>query len=218
LVVSESSARRYALDPDVRLMLEVRAGSAAAFEALVLRYQNRLITILTHLVGDPDWAEDLAQEVFLRIYRARNSYEPGSKFTTWLFTITNHVASNALRSRSRHPVVNLPARDSGPLGAKPLDVLLAASSGQMPARQLDKAEVREVVRLALEALNERQRLAVLLNKFEGLSYADIAESMDLTTPAVKSLLSRARVNLRQVLEPYFEHGGRPRGERNAKDE
>ncbi|MBN2577781.1 MAG: sigma-70 family RNA polymerase sigma factor [Pirellulales bacterium] len=217
MVVSESSARRYALDPDVRLMLEVRAGSAAAFEALVLRYQARLITVLTHLVGNPDWAEDLAQEVFLRVYRARESYQPGAKFATWLFTITNHVASNALRSRSRRPEVNLPARDSGPLGAKPFDLLVAASSGQMPARQLDKAEAREVVRLALETLNERQRLAVLLNKFEGMSYADIAETMQLTPPAVKSLLSRARVNLRQVLQPYLEYGDRPRGE-EIKDE
>jgi RNA polymerase sigma-70 factor (ECF subfamily) len=212
LVVSESSARRYSLDPDVRLMLEVRAGSAAAFEALVLRYQMRLITVLTHLVGNPDWAEDLAQEVFLRIYRARLTYEPGAKFATWLFTIANHVASNALRSRGRRPEVNLPAHDSGPLGAKPFDLLVAASSGQMPARQLDKAELRDVVRQALDALNERQRLAVLLNKFEGMGYADIAETMELTTPAVKSLLSRARINLRQVLQPYFDYGQRPRGE------
>jgi RNA polymerase sigma-70 factor, ECF subfamily len=204
LAVSESTARRYTLDPDVRLMLEVRAGSATAFEALVVRYQNRLLTVLTHLVGNPDWAEDLAQEVFLRVYRARKTYEPGAKFTTWLFTIANNVASNALRSKSRHPEVNLSARDSGPLGAKPFDLLVAASSGQMPARQLDKAEVREVIRLALETLNDRQRMAVLLNKFEGMGYAEIAEAMELTTPAVKSLLSRARINLRQTLQPYFE--------------
>jgi RNA polymerase sigma-70 factor, ECF subfamily len=217
LEVSESSARRYALDPDVRLMLEVRAGSAAAFEALVLRYQGRLINVLTHLVGNPDRAEELAQEVFLRVYRARKSYEPGAKFATWLFTIANHAASNALRSRSRRPEVNLPSRDSGPLGAKPMDVLLAASSGQMPTRLLDKAELRRVVRLAVENLNERQRMAVLLNKFEGMSYAEIAKTMDLTPTAVKSLLTRARVNLRQVLQPYFEHGGRLQGE-VGKDE
>ncbi len=97
--------------------------------------------------------------------------------------------------------------------------MLQASSGQMPARQLAKAEIRDVVRLALESLNERQQLAVLLNKFENLSYADIAETMNISTQAVKSLLSRARVNLQQVLQPYIEHGERPAdGGRSTKDE
>jgi len=206
LVVSESSARKYALDPEVRLMLEVRGDNAAAFEELVLRYQERLVMILRHLVGDADQAEDLAQEVFLRVYRSRKSYVPSAKFSTWLFTIANHVASNALRTRMRRHEVKLPSRDSGPMGARPMEAILQASSGQMPARQLAKAEVRDVIRLALESLNERQRLAVLLNKFENLSYADIAQTMNLSIQAVKSLLSRARVNLREVLQPYFERG------------
>ena len=101
VVVSESSARRYALDPDVRLMLEVRDDSAAAFEELVARYQGRLVTVLKHQVGSRELAEDLAQDVFLRMYRARKSYEPGAKFAAWLFTIANHVAANALRTQSR---------------------------------------------------------------------------------------------------------------------
>ncbi|OHB70993.1 MAG: RNA polymerase subunit sigma-70 [Planctomycetes bacterium RBG_13_63_9] len=210
MVVSESSARRYALvDPDVRLMLEVRDDSAAAFEELVLRYQGRLAAVLEHLVGSHDQAEDLTQEVLLRVYRARKSYVAGAKFSTWLFTIANNVASNAMRSRSRRHEVTLQPRDSGPLGARPLDVMLQASSSQMPARQLDKAETRDIVRMALGALNERQRMAVLLSKFEGMSYADIAESMGLSPQAVKSLLSRARMNLREVLEPYLQFGDRP---------
>ena len=210
MAVSESSARRYSLgDPDVRLMLQVRDGSATAFEELVLRYQVRLATLLEHLVGSRDQAEDLVQEVFLRVYRARKSYVVGAKFSTWLFTIANNVALNALRSRSRRREVNLRARDSGPLGARPLDTMLQASSGQMPARQLDKAEMRDVVRMALETLNERQRMAVLLNKFEGMSYADIAQTMELTPQAIKSLLSRARAKLREVLEPYFQQGELP---------
>ncbi|MGA2058992.1 MAG: sigma-70 family RNA polymerase sigma factor [Thermoguttaceae bacterium] len=209
MAVSESSARKYALDPEVRLMLEVRDDNAAAYEELMLRYQGRLVTFLRHLIGDADQAEDLAQEVFLRVYRSRKSYEPGAKFATWLFTIANHVAANALRTRSRRPETMLAPLDSGAAGVTPLDVILQASTGQMPARQLAKAEIRAVVRLAVESLNERQRLAVLLNKFENMSYADIAEIMKLTTQAVKSLLSRARVNLHQVLEPYFEHGELP---------
>lgn len=204
VAVSESSVRREALrDPDVRLMLEVRDGNAAAFEELVLRYQDRLVTVLEHLVGSRDQAEDLAQEVFLRVYRARRSYVPGAKFCTWLFTIANHVASNALRSRSRRREVSLESGESGPMGINPLARLVAASSGQMPARQLDKAEMRDIVRAALESLNDRQRMAVLLSKFEEMSYADIAEAMEVSPQAVKSLLSRARMNLREIIEPYL---------------
>jgi RNA polymerase sigma-70 factor, ECF subfamily len=219
VVVSESSARRYALDPDVRLMLEVRDGSAAAFEELVLRYQARLVRVLEHLVGNRDQADDLAQEVFLRVYRSRKHYVAGAKFATWLFTIANNVANNARRNRSRRREVTLAPRDSGPMGARPLDRMIQASSGQMPARQLDTAEMCEIVELALESLNERQRLAVLLNKFEGMSYADIAQTMELTPQAIKSLLSRARENLRDILEPYLEEGMRPSRENgNPEDE
>jgi len=209
VVVSESSARRYALDPDVRLMLEVRDDNAAAFEELVARYQGRLVTLLRHQVGSREQAEDLSQEVFLRVYRARKSYQPGARFATWLFTIAHHVAINALRDQSRRHEVALRTRDSGPLGTRPLDKMLQASSGQMPTRQLDKAESREMVRMALEALGERQRMAVLLSKFEGLSYAEIAEIMEISPQAIKSLLSRARENLREVLQPYFDRGDGP---------
>lgn len=209
MVVSESSARRYALDPDVRLMLEVRNDNATAFEELVARYQGRLLTVLRHLVGNREQAEDLTQEVFLRVYRARKTYEPGAKFATWLFSIANHAAANSLRDRSRRHEVTLQSHDSGPLGARPLDRLLQASSGQMPTRQLDKAEMRDVVRMSIEALNERQRMAVLLSKFEGMSYIEIAEVMEISTQALKSLLSRARENLREVLQPYFDDGAKP---------
>jgi len=210
LAISDTTARRYELrDPDVRLMLQVRDDNAAAFEELMLRYQNRLVTVLEHLMGRREMAEDLAQDVFLRVYRARKTYVPGAKFSTWLFTIANNVASNALRSLSRRREVHLDARDSGPMGANPMDQLAVAASGQMPTRQLDNAEMRDVVQTAVQTLNDRQRMAVLLSKFEGMNYADIAETMDLSPQAIKSLLSRARVNLREVLQPYLERGERP---------
>ncbi|MCR4414845.1 MAG: sigma-70 family RNA polymerase sigma factor, partial [Thermoguttaceae bacterium] len=162
-----------------------------------------------HLVGDRDQAEDLAQEVFLRVYRARKTYHPGAKFATWLFTIVNNVASNALRAQRRRREVSLRVGESESSGAASLDRLVLAPSGQMPARQIDKAEMREIIRLAVSSLNERQRLAVLLCKFEEMSYSDIAETMQMSPQAIKSLLSRARVNLREVLEPYLEHGQWP---------
>jgi RNA polymerase sigma-70 factor, ECF subfamily len=210
LVISESSAKRQALrDPDVRLMLEVQEGSGKAFEELVLRYQTRLVAVLEHLVGQRDLAEDLAQEVFLRVYRARGTYVPGAKFSTWLFTIANNVASSAIRSKIRRREVTLDPQQSAFSSTGPFDALVQAPSGQTPARQLDKAEMRDVVQLALQSLNGRQRLAVLLNKFEGMSYLDIAQTMGLSVKAIKSLLSRARLNLRDVIEPYLAEGDRP---------
>lgn len=207
LATSESSALHYQLnDPDVRLMLEVRDDSATAFEELMLRYQNRLVTVLEHLVGQRDLAEDLAQDVFLRIYRARKRYVPGAKFSTWLFTIANNVASNALRSQSRRREINWRRPSGESTGANSLDQFAQAASSLMPARQMDKAEMRDVVREAISTLNERQRMAVLLSKFESMSYEDIAETMQMTPQAIKSLLSRARGNLRAVLEPYLERG------------
>jgi RNA polymerase sigma-70 factor (ECF subfamily) len=221
LSVSESSAQRAQKyeqsDPDVRLMLQVRDGSATAFEELVMRYQGRLITVLEHLVRRRDLAEDLAQEVFLRVYRARKSYVPGAKFSTWLFTIANNVASNALRSRARRREVNV-AGTGAEEGSNPLERMAKAASGLMPARQVDKAEASEVIRQAIDSLNERQRMALLLSKFEGMSYIDIAESMGLTVQAVKSLLSRARTNLRELLEPYISQGQRPSGMPGAAED
>lgn len=187
-------------------MLRVRDGDATAFEEIVLIYQNRLLAVLQHLTGSRDLAEDLTQEVFLRIYRARERYTPGAKFSTWLFTIANNVASNARRTMARRREVQVESTDSGGVDVAQLAL---AGSGLMPTRQLDKSEMRDVVKLAVEALNERQRMAVLLSKFEDMSYADIADVMQLSPQAVKSLLSRARTSLRQVLEPYLQHGERP---------
>ena len=194
------------LDPDVRLMLQVRDDNATAFEELVARYQGRLLSLFRHLVRGRDQAEDLAQEVFLRIYRARKRYVPGAKFSTWMFKIAHNVASNALRSASRRREVNIVSRSSGTMPSYSLDALAIAASGLMPSRQVDTAERAEMVRLAMESLNDRQRMALFLSKFEGMTYADIAETMDLSTPAIKSLLSRARGNLRDILEPYIEKG------------
>lgn len=197
-------------DPDVRLMLQVRDGHAVAFEQLVERHQRRILNILRHLVGDATAAEDLAQEVFLRVFRARESYQPEAKFSTWLYTIVHRVASNALRSRSRRREVSSQVAGSGDSQGMPsLEQLAKEASGLMPTRQVDQGETAEMVRSAVEALNERQRMAVLLSKFEGMSYVDIAEAMDTTPKAVKSLLSRARAALRDVLEPYLAEGRRP---------
>ena len=193
-------------DPDVRLMLRAKDGDEAAFAELVKNYQERLISVFYHLLQNQETAEDLAQEVFLRIYRARNGYEPTAKFSTWLFKIANNLANNSRRSRGRRKEVTLDVRESGPMGLRPEEQLLAEKSGLMPTRQLDKHEMQRVVQAALAELNDRQRMAVLLHKFEEMSYADIGATMDMSSQAVKSLLSRARDNLRSKLESYIKQG------------
>jgi RNA polymerase sigma-70 factor (ECF subfamily) len=208
-MISESSVNISLQDPDVQLMLAVQQDDASAFEELMLRYQGRVLSILHHVVGNRDAAEDMTQEVFLRIFRARKNYKPGAKFTTWLFTITNNVALNALRSRHRHPEVQLGITRNNAEFSDPLMLAedsILASSGAIPTRRLDKLEIKQMVQLAVAALGERQRMAILLHKFEGMSYLDIAEVMKMTPQGVKSLLCRARLNLRDSLQGYMAKG------------
>jgi RNA polymerase sigma-70 factor, ECF subfamily len=200
-LIGESSAQMALRDPDIRLMLRVRSDEPGAFQEMVDAYQHRLVAVMHHLVGNSDEAEDLAQEVFLRVYRARKKYRPRSKFSTWLFTIANNLALNALRTRQRKPVVPLDVRDSGPLGPRPAEQIVK-DKGNSPSTRIQNLELVAIIQRALGELNERQRMAVVLNKFEDMNYSEIAEVMGLTTQAVKSLLSRARTNLRQVLGPY----------------
>lgn len=187
-------------------MLRVKEGNAVAYEQLVEKYQSRVIQFFHNSVSSAS-AEDLAQEVFLRVYRAREAYQPDARFATWLFTIAHNVASNAIRKLSQRKEIQV---DSGDSQAKvSLDALAKASSGFMPSRRLDRQELSQVVKLAMNCLNERQRTAILLSKFENLSYQEIGEAMGLTVKAVKSLLSRARLNLRDALQPYMNQGVNP---------
>src|SRR5215203_6118062 len=146
-------------DPDIRLMLRVRdADDTGAFTELVERFQHRLVAVMHHLVGSADEAEDLAQEVFLRVYRIRKKYTPKAKFSTWLFTIANNLALNALRDRKRRPVLPLEVHESGPLGVYTPEA--SATRDQPPAHNLQQQELADVIRRALDGLNERQRVAI----------------------------------------------------------
>ena len=196
-------------DPDVRLMLRVKEDDVNAFTDLMRKYQPRLVRLMHTLGPRGDMAEDLMQETFMRVYRARKSYVPGAKFSTWLFTIAGNVARNANRSvRRRHEVseVDAPKSADSPSGAQLLSVAAVDASGLMPNRLAEGVERAEVVRAAVGLLGERQRMALMLSRFENMSYVEISEAMGLSTKAVKSLLSRARVNLRDVLQPYVQSG------------
>lgn len=203
---SSSTILRYTeSDPDVRLMLRVRdQDDAEAFSQLVERHQDRLLSILAYQSHSRDQAEDLAQEVFLRVYRARKRYEPSAKFATWLFKIAGNVALNALRSKSRRKETAMPIASPAETGV--ISLQPAAESAAMPTRQAERTELRKAVHAAIASLSDRQRLAVTLAKFEHLDYAEIGEVMGMKSQAVKSLIARARENLRTTLGPFLERG------------
>ncbi len=194
-------------DPDVRLMLQVRDDVQGAFEVLVGRYQSRLLGVFLHMVGNLEEAEDLTQEALLRVYKARKGYKPRAKFSTWLFTIANNLAMNHLRSKGRNPTVGLESGGTDSTSTRPAAEKVPSRDGTASA-QMRKVELSEVVREALDELGEDQKMAVLLNKFEGMGYQEIGEVMGRSEAAIKSLLARARYNLRERLEPYLRTGQR----------
>jgi RNA polymerase sigma-70 factor (ECF subfamily) len=182
-------------------MLQVRDDTPAAFEVLVQRYQDRLVSILYHLVGNLEEAEDLTQDVFLRVYKSRKGYRPRAKFSTWLFTIANNLALNYLRRKRRATSLPVPQQSDGSQSNAPIGQHLP-SRELTASSQVRKIELSEVVQDAVRVLGEDQRIAVLLNKFEDMSYSEIGAVMNRSPAAIKSLLARARNELRERLQPY----------------
>ena len=183
-------------------MVRVREGDAGAFERLVSLWQDRLVTLFLNHTGDHATAEDLAQEVFLRVYRARERYEPTAKFTTWVHTIATNVARDLAQRHYKRKEKGVPMSAAASQSGIGLDQLAIAASGLMPARQAARGELQTAVQAAIAGLGERQRMALLLAKFEHCSYEEIAAAMQLTVPAVKSLLFRARDQLKVALAGY----------------
>lgn len=188
-------------DPDVPLMLRVQADDTAAFEQLLRRHRLGVYQQLYLMVGHHEEAEDLTQEVFLRVYRHRKGYQPRAKFVTWLYHIVRNVARNALRSRRRHPV--LPLQAAPVADHDSLEPILPDLREEAPSRPLERHELRGVVRAALTTLHRRQRRALELQQYDELSYAEIADDLSLSTKAAKSLLYRARNQMREALTPYL---------------
>ncbi|MGI5832629.1 MAG: RNA polymerase sigma factor [Thermoguttaceae bacterium] len=204
----EESSETYTQDEDTRLMMELKAGDASAFEELMTRNQPKVLSMLVHFVGSRQQAEDLTQEVFLNVYRSRETYQPTAKFSTWLYRIVHNLALNAIRSKKRRPELLFggAVKEGGESG---IEGNILAKSGYIPTRHYDKKEEREMVHLALQSLNERQREVLLFRHFEGMKYEQIAEVMNLTPQAVKSLLCRARQRLAEIMTPYMKEGSLP---------
>jgi RNA polymerase sigma-70 factor (ECF subfamily) len=180
-------------------MLRVRDGDESAFGLLQQRYGPRVFGYFCRQLRDRSEAEDLTQDVFLRLYRSRLRYEPRARFATWIFHITQNVARNALRSRRRHPCVRLDPAAACDRGL--LDVL--AEQADAPSQPLERDELAGVVRAAVAELACRQRTALELHQFHDCTYAEVAARLDMTPKAAKSLLYRARNQLREVLLPFM---------------
>jgi len=180
-----------ALEQDAQLMLRVGEGDDTSFALLLERHRGSVVHFLYRMVQNQAVSEELAQEVFLRVYRSRSTYEPTAKFTTWLFRIATHVALNSIRDGKKEK------------GHESLDVETAdGMERQVADRQptVEQEMVHEVkrreVRQAIEALPAKQRAAVLMHKYEGLDYAQIAAVLSCSESAIKSLLFRAYESLR----------------------
>jgi RNA polymerase sigma-70 factor (ECF subfamily) len=183
---------------DFALMVRVGEGDHAAFRQLVERHQNAVIGTVAKMLGNASESEDIAQQVFLRIWRNAKRYRPDAKFTTYLFTITRNLVYNETRRRSRKKEVSSDEREENS------NLTVEASPDRQPDAELLQAELQRKVDEAIASLPETQRMAVVLRRYEQLSYEEIAVVLKLSVSAVKSLLFRARTSLREALSGYLE--------------
>jgi RNA polymerase sigma-70 factor (ECF subfamily) len=207
--MSHGGLSRSRIDSD-RAETEVMAAVArdvpGAFERLVALYQKRVYHVMTQLVGSSQEAEDLTQELFLKVFRARKTYRIDARVSTWIFAIAHNLAMNHLRSRIRSRVRPAAGRNDASNETTLGYAAAEASREGTPSARMRTRELAEIVQQALATLGEDQRMAILLNKFEEMSYAEIAQVMGRSESAVKSLLTRARENLKLQLESYAKIG------------
>ena len=190
-VLNPSMSSSATPEPEIEWMARIRDGDMEAFRCLVEAHQARVVGTISKMLGSDAEAEDLAQQVFIRIWKSAPRYRPTAKFTTWLFRITRNLVFNELR-RKRHFVDQA---DEMPEPAERRD--------QEPDKVLMEGELQSAIQDAIDQLPESQRLAIILRRYEGMAYEEIAAVMGTTVPAVKSILFRARAELRERLEKYL---------------
>ena len=183
-------------------MARIKQGDVEALRDLIEAHQQRIIGTVAKMLGDESDAEDVAQQVFIRVWKSAPRYEPTAKFTTWLYKITRNLVFNELRRRKRHTTTSL----DRPLGPddddRPLQT--ADTSVKAPDTALLDEEMQAAIQKAIDELPETQRMAIILRRYDDISYEEIAEILDLSVPAVKSVLFRARTDLREKLKQYLD--------------
>jgi len=204
-------------DADQVLMQRLQAGDDSALEVLVHKYQGLVLSVARRYLGSrsPN-VEDVAQQVFIRVYRGRMTYQPRAKVKTWLYSVTVNACLNEIRRLRAEKNRRVAAFSAvfGEDGDGEEAAVLADPSEDPPSRGLEREDVSMRVRAAVDGLPEQQRLALVLSRFEGCSYEEVAESMHTTVAAVKSLLTRARQNLRRLLADLVEAEPEPAREGN----
>ena len=182
---------------DVRLMRLVAGGDTSAFEKVIERHQALVAGTAARMLGSNSDVEDIAQQVFIRVWKSARRYVPRAKFTTWLLKITRNLVFNELRRAKRRAHVPLQSEP----GAE--EIPLKDETNPAPDASLLEAELQRAIEEAIMQLPESQRMALVLRRYEQLSYEEIAEVLDLSVPAVKSVLFRARTELRSRLNKYL---------------
>lgn len=192
------------MDPDSLLMSRVRKGDLQAFAELVDKYKQPLVNYIARIIQDPVEAEDIAQNVFVQVYKAAGRYRTRARFAPWLFSIARNACLNELRRRSRHPAESLEIGHGSEEG--PADRPLPDNQNPPPSQQVLRSELEAKVAEALSDLPENQRTAILLFQQQQMSYEEIAEVIGCSLVAVKSLIFRARETLKQRLKAYLATG------------
>ncbi len=183
---------------DVRLMLLVAGGDTAAFEALIERHQALVAGTVARMLGSNSDVEDISQQVFIRVWKSAGRYVARAKFTTWLLKITRNLVFNEMRRAKRHP--HVPVQIDPETEELPIKDEVTAT----PDATLLQAELQRAIESAIAELPDAQRMALVLRRYEELSYEEIADVLELSVPAVKSLLFRARTELRERLQVYLK--------------
>jgi RNA polymerase sigma-70 factor (ECF subfamily) len=192
-----------AIDSDLELMTRVSRGDTDSFALLLQRHRSSVLNYFVRMVRDRGLAEDLTQEVFLRVYQARERYQPDARFTTWLYRIATNIALNAIRDRKSEKLADAPERQDGDEGG-----VLERTPDERPTaeQQMMESDRQRLIREAIDGLPERQKAAVILHKYQEVDYRQIAGVLKVSESAVKSLLFRAYESLRVRLEPLVQGG------------
>lgn len=188
-------------DLDTELMLRVKEGDRDAFRQLIERHQRAVVNFCYRSVGDSWEAEDVAQKVFLQVYKSAARYQPTAKFTTWLFTIVRNTTLNEVRRRQRHEAQSMDQlrEDS----EESMGQQFADARATSPAEEMQKQELHAKIQEAIQSLPENQRTAIALLRYEEMSYEEIAEVLGCSVSAIKSLIHRARETLKENLHAYL---------------
>jgi RNA polymerase sigma-70 factor, ECF subfamily len=195
------------LDPDAQLMLRVQHGDREAFETLVNRHKQPVMNLVYRILGDLREAEDIAQNVFVQVYKSAARYRVSAKFSTWLYTITRNLCLNEIRRRTRHPAESLDIVPAGQEDQGPRQFEDRRTEG--PPESLLQSELERNIQRALDDLPANQRVAILLCRQDELSYEEIARVLGCSLSATKSLIHRARETLRERLKRYLNTGDWP---------